>query len=75
MAPASLADPECLSGILFLSIPDPGSLIPEPTTTTEEEGGKVVVIPFFVATNFTKLKMILFLNRYRKKFEQIDREL
>jgi serine/threonine protein kinase len=30
---------------------------------------------FFVTTNFTKFKIFLFLNRYRNKFEQIEREL
>jgi hypothetical protein len=45
-------------------IPDPlyPSRIPDPKTATKEKGEKkFVVIPFFVATNFTKLKMILFL--------------
>jgi hypothetical protein len=38
-------------------IPDPGS-----KTATKERGEKtIVVIPFFVATNFTKLNIILFL--------------
>jgi hypothetical protein len=40
-------------------IPDPGSRIPDPKTATKEGGQKkFVVIPFFVATNFTKLKII-----------------
>jgi hypothetical protein len=46
----------------FLPIPDPGSLIPDPKNSTKERSEKkFVVIPFFVATNFTKLKIILFL--------------
>jgi hypothetical protein len=37
-------------------IPDLGSRIPDPKTATKERGEKkFVVIPFFVATNFTKL--------------------
>jgi hypothetical protein len=65
------ADPGCLSRILDpdfypsrISIPDP--------TTTKEEGKKLDVLPFFVATNFSKLKIILFLSGIEKKFEPID---
>ncbi len=37
-------------------IPDPGSRIPDPKTATKVRGEKkLVVIPFYVATNFTKL--------------------
>jgi hypothetical protein len=47
---SSVADPGCLS-----RISDPGF-----KTSTKERGEKkVVVIPFFGATNFTKLKVIL----------------
>jgi hypothetical protein len=46
-------------------IPDPDfypSRIPDPKTATKERGGKkFVVIPFYVATKFTKLKIILVL--------------
>jgi hypothetical protein len=43
-------------------IPDPGSRIPDPKTATKEGGEKkFVVVPFYVATNFTKLKIILVL--------------
>jgi hypothetical protein len=50
------------SRILILPIPDPGSRIPDPKTATKETGEKkFVVIPFNVATNFTKLKIILVL--------------
>jgi hypothetical protein len=56
----SVADPGCLS-----RIPDPDfypSQIPDPKTATKDRGEKnVVVKPFFVATNFTKLNIILFL--------------
>jgi hypothetical protein len=45
-------------------IPDPDfypSRIPDPKTAKKEMGEKkFVVIPFFVATNFTKLKIIIF---------------
>jgi hypothetical protein len=50
----SVADPGCLS-----RIPDPDfcpSRIPDPKTATKERGEKkLVVVPFYVATNFTKL--------------------
>ncbi len=37
-------------------IPDLGSRIPDPKTPTKERGEKkLVVVPFYVATNFTKL--------------------
>jgi hypothetical protein len=46
-------------------IPDPDfypSRIPDPKTATKERmEKKFVVIPCFVATNFIKLKIILFL--------------
>jgi hypothetical protein len=46
-------------------IPDPDfypSRIPDPITATKQRGEKkFVVIPFYVATNFTKLKIILVL--------------
>jgi hypothetical protein len=42
--------------------PDPGSRIPDPKTATKKRGEKkFVIITFFVATNFTKLNIILFL--------------
>jgi hypothetical protein len=51
---SSVADPGCLS-----RIPDPDfypSRIPDPKTATKERGEKkLVVIPFHVATNFTKM--------------------
>jgi hypothetical protein len=50
----SVADPGCLS-----RIPDPDfypTRIPDPKTATKERGEKkLVVIPFYVATNFIKL--------------------
>ncbi len=43
-------------------IPDPGSWIPDPKTATKERGEKkFVVITFYVATNFTKLQIIVVL--------------
>jgi hypothetical protein len=56
----------------------PGSRIADTTTATKEEGKKFVVLPVphhFVATNITKMKIILFLKWKRKKFEQIFKEL
>ncbi len=58
-----------------MSIPDTGSRIPDPTRTSKEEGKKLVAFPFLAATNFTKLKILLFFNRKRKKFEPIDTAL
>ncbi len=57
----SVEDRGCLS-----QIPDPDfypSRIPDPDakTATKERVKKFVVIPFFVATNFIKLTIILFL--------------
>ncbi len=56
------------------SVADPGCLspIPDPKTATKERGDKKFdVIPFFVATNFTKFKIILFLNsNYRTFYPQ-----
>ena len=55
------------SRILIFSHPgtrisDPGSRIPDPKTATKERGEKkIVVITFYVATNFTKLQIILVL--------------
>jgi hypothetical protein len=62
----SVADPGCSSRILIFThsgsrISVPGSQIPDPKTATKERGEKKFVVkPFFVATNFTKLKIILF---------------
>jgi hypothetical protein len=36
------------------------SRIPDPTTVAKEEGEKFFVLPFFVATNITKFKIIFF---------------
>jgi hypothetical protein len=62
MCIASVADPGCLP-----RIPDPDfypSRIPDPKAATKERDEKkfvVHVIPFYVATNFIKLKIILVL--------------
>jgi hypothetical protein len=70
----SVADPGCLS-----RIPDPyffPSRIPDPKTGTKERGEKkFVVITFYVATNFTKLQIILVLKCRRKIFGPIFKEL
>jgi hypothetical protein len=63
-------------GSWILPIPDPGSQIPDPKTATKDRGGKKFFVkPFFVATNFTKLNIILFLICWRKKFGPIFHEL
>jgi hypothetical protein len=57
-------------------IPDPGSRIPDPKTATKERGEKnVVVITFSLASNVTKLNIILVLKCWRKKFGPIFQEL
>ncbi len=60
-------------------IPDPGSWflpIPDPRTATKKRGEKkLVVIPFYLATNFTKLNIILVLKSWRKKCWSIFKEL
>jgi hypothetical protein len=62
---SSVADPGYLSRILIFI--RPGSRIPDTKTATKERGEKkLAVVHFFVATNFTKLKIILFL-KCRKK--------
>ncbi len=73
----SVADPGCLSRILDPDfypsrIPDLGSRIQK----QQQKRGmkKLDVIPFFVATNFTKLKIILFLKCWRKKLRSIFKE-
>jgi hypothetical protein len=76
----SVADPGCLSRIPDPDfcpsritdpgsrIPDLGSRIPDPKTATKERGEKKFdVIPFCVATNFSKLYIILVLKCRRKK--------
>jgi hypothetical protein len=73
---SSVADPGCLSRTRILiftrsgsrildtgsRIPDLGSRIPDLGQQQQQKRGviKFVVKPFFVATNFTKLKIILF---------------
>jgi hypothetical protein len=59
----SVADQGCLSRILIFT--RPGSRISDPgskNSNTKERGEKKIdVIPFYVATNFTKLYIILVL--------------
>jgi hypothetical protein len=40
-------------------------VIPDPTTTVKKRAKKFVVFPIFVAMNFTKLEIVLFLNKCR----------
>jgi hypothetical protein len=47
-------------GSRILIFTHPGSRISDPKPSTKERGEKkLFVIPFYVATNFTKLKIIL----------------
>ncbi len=65
----SVADPGCLSRILTFT--HSGS-----QNSNKREGWKkFVVIPSYVATNFSKLKIILVLKCWRKKFGPIFKEL
>jgi hypothetical protein len=56
-------DRQCCGSVMFILDPDfYPSRIPDPKTATKERGEKkFVVIPFLVATNFTKFKIILFM--------------
>jgi hypothetical protein len=57
-------------------IPDLGSRIPDPKTGRKERGEKKNFVKhFFLATNFTKCKIIQFLNCSRKKFVPNFKEL
>jgi hypothetical protein len=61
----SVADPECLS-----QVPDPNfypSRISDPTKATKEDWEKICCHTFFVAKNFTKLKIIYFRTGREKK--------
>jgi hypothetical protein len=68
-----LCRPGCLSRISdpngFFSIPYPGSRIQQ----QQKRGGrkKIVVFPFFVAINFTELKIITFFNSFKKNRSQL----
>jgi hypothetical protein len=55
-------------------IPDPGSRIRDPKTAKKERSENICCSTFFVATNITKLKIVLFLNWSRKKFGPIYKE-
>ncbi len=58
----SVADPVCLS-----RIPDPDFTHPGSKNSNKREGwNKTYYHTFFVATNFTKLKILLFLKCWRK---------
>ena len=61
-------------------IPDPGSLIPDLGSRIQKQqqnrgAKKKFLITFYVATNFTKLKIISVLKCRRKKLGQIFKEL
>jgi hypothetical protein len=57
-------------------IPDPDfypSKIPNSKTATKERGKKKFVITFYVATNFTKLQIMLVLKCWRKNLGQFSK--
>ncbi len=68
----SVADPGCLSRILIFT--HPGSRIQK---QQQKRGAKkkFVVLTLYVATNFTKLQIILVLKCWRKNLGQIFKEL
>jgi hypothetical protein len=48
--------------------------MPVPTTATKEEGEKICwPLPFFVATNMTKVKNCFLFEQVHKKFEPIHK--
>jgi hypothetical protein len=53
---------------------DPGSYNNN-NNNNKKERKKLVVLPFFVAISFAKWKTMFFLNRYRKIFELINKEI
>ncbi len=62
--PNRVADPRCLSRILIFIHPGSRISYPGSNNTTKREGEKIFFfLPFLVATNIIKLKIILFLNR------------
>jgi hypothetical protein len=82
----SVADPGCLSripglGSRILIFTHPGSRIPDLGSRIQKQQKKrgvkkkFDVIPFYVATNFTKLYIILVLKCRRKNFGPIFKEL
>jgi hypothetical protein len=63
-------------GSRILIFTHPGFWIPDPKTGPKERGEKKCFVKhFFVASNFTKCKIILFLNCSRKKFGPNFKEL
>jgi hypothetical protein len=68
---------QCCGSGMF--IPDPDFypfLIPDPKTAIKERGEKKLFVkPFFVATNFSKLKIIKFFKCRRIKFGSVFKEL
>jgi hypothetical protein len=56
----------CGSGMFITDHDFYPSRIPDPKTATKERGEKISCHNFFVAVNFTKLKLILFLKCLRK---------
>jgi hypothetical protein len=66
----SVADPGCYF------IPDPDFYLSDPGSNYSNKGGEgFVVLTSVVSTNFRKFQIISFLNRYRKRFEPIDKEI
>jgi hypothetical protein len=61
---------------MFIQDPDfYPSRIPDPKVATKERGeNKFVVIPFFVATNFTKFKIVLIRTAEEKNLGQISKD-
>jgi hypothetical protein len=74
--PSRIPNPGSQIPDLGSQISDTGSRIPDPKTATKERGEKKFdVIPFYVATNFTKMYIISVFECRRKKFGPIFKEL
>jgi hypothetical protein len=69
-----VADPEFLSRILIFSPPE--SRIQDLRYRIQQQKkGKNVLRYFFVGINFTKLKIILFLNKYRNHLSKMTKNV
>ncbi len=79
-----IPDPGCLSripdvypGSRILIFTHPGSRISDPgskNSNKRERGKKIFVIPFYVATNFTKLSIILVLKCWKQNLGQFSKK-
>jgi hypothetical protein len=64
----NVADPECLARILIISIA-------KRDNKNKKGGGKICRLTFFVATNFTNLKLFYFWTDFVKKLSQMTKKI